>query len=203
MRTKTVFLALLLLAGCATNAPVKQELANSVLLDGDDDSCSGTAVSDRLVLTAYHCHVITNIVAYQEYPTITKHAFIRVVKSDEASDLMLLEFSPGFVPVELAGDDDRPQIGDPIQLVGCPMGHCNTVTEGYISALLDKKHDKFVFSAAAFPGGSGGGVFWHGKLISVLQAIGYEQLNPISQNYAPSISYGSTLEAFRAFVKGM
>jgi len=196
-------LALLLLAGCALNPPVKQELANSVFLDGDNAECSGTAVSDRLVLTAYHCKNIENMVAYEVYPTLVKHAFVRVVKFDEANDLMLLEFSPGFVPVKLAGKDDRPQVGDPVQLVGCPMGHCNTITEGFISELVNEKFGHFVFSAAGFVGGSGGGVFWHGKLISVMQAIGYEQANPMSQNYAPSISYGATLDAFQAFVKGL
>lgn len=158
-------LLLLLLGGCA-DISIRDQIGQTVLLQSGEMSCSGTVVNVTDVLTAEHCLSISAVAIEGE----SSHLRVRVVKKSE--DLILLRFTGTFAHrVILADKRDRPRVGDRIRVVGCPTGICGIVSDGYIAQL----GDELVVSAAVYPGGSGGGVFWKGRRgwrqIGVVQAV--------------------------------
>lgn len=98
-----------------------------------------------------------------------------VKKIDELADLALLEsaeaLATGGPQVELAGKP--PKIGDPLTVIGAPLGDERTVTEGILSG-IEKRGDGIIYrvSAAVFFGNSGGGAFNRdGELVGIAHAI--------------------------------
>ncbi len=113
----------------------------------------------------YYGHLITN------YHVLGKAAMARVrtadgrefnVKSvmaeDEPDDLIeaLVDVSYGSVPYLIAADT-APKVGDPIMVIGSPLGVDKVVSQGNVHAVLEiaKLGRCIVHSAHSFPGSSG------------------------------------------------
>ena len=102
--------------------------------------------------------------------------------SDEAaSDLALLKIDlqkpkegtpPDFAPVVL-GDSNEVQVGEPVFVIGNPLGLEHTLTTGIVSARRTYEGKKWIqMSAPISPGNSGGPVFdGKGKVIGVATAV--------------------------------
>ncbi|MBT8223996.1 MAG: trypsin-like serine protease [Dactylosporangium sp.] len=81
----------------------------------------------------------------------------RIVTVDETKDLAVLHTSAEFPRLRAATSAAKP--GEPIVVVGAPLGGENTVTSGVVSALRTTTDGPFVqFDAAINPGSSGGPV---------------------------------------------
>jgi S1-C subfamily serine protease len=123
-----------------------------------------------------------------------------VKKLDEITDLALLEsveeLKIGGPQVSLAAKP--PKIGDPLTVIGAPLGDERTVTEGILSGI--EKHGNGVFyrvSAAVFFGNSGGGAFnRNGELVGVAHAI--QMLGGFI--VVPGAAFFVNLDAIKAFM---
>lgn len=117
---------------------------------------------------------------------------VELLTSDEQVDLALLRVDPKQLPtppivVEL-GDSEAIEVGEPVSVIGNPLGLDHTLTNGIVSARRIYEGERFIqMSAPISPGNSGGPVFdSHGRVIgvSVAHLIGGQNLNlavPISQ----------------------
>lgn len=143
--------------------------------------------SDGTIATNHH--VIRNASEVQvELFDGTEHARVELLTSDAEADLALLriEVTPP-VFVEL-GNSDAVEVGEPVSVIGNPLGLDHTLTNGIVSARRIYEGERFIqMSAPISPGNSGGPVFdAHGRVIgvSVAQMIGGQNLNlavPINQ----------------------
>lgn len=198
-RILLALMAIMALCACSSSS-VLDELSGGVSLAKDGYFCSGIAIAPHLVLSAAHCeHMQTGAI---EYPQHQVFKVLGVVKTDKVNDLVLYKTDGVFVPVPILQTGEYPRVGDQIRVVGCPAGHCNTITTGYIASLDDEGFVRF--SAPIFFGASGGGVYWQGKagweLISVNHAI-YAAGSPIGLVLVPGVSYGTKPDAVRAFLE--
>jgi len=82
---------------------------------------------------------------------------------DEATDIAILQISPGDIPLQQAvlGDSDKIRVGEWAIAIGSPLGLDHTVTLGIISAKgrtsIEGDYDDFLQTDAAInPGNSGG-----------------------------------------------
>jgi putative serine protease PepD len=87
-----------------------------------------------------------------------KRFTVRIVKIDEKADLALLVASQKFPRLPPAAEPAKP--GQPIVVVGAPLGLDDSVTSGVVSALRGMPNGTTVlqFDAAINPGNSGGPV---------------------------------------------
>lgn len=117
---------------------------------------------------------------------------VELLASDEEVDLALLRVDPKqlatpAVVVEI-GDSEAVEVGEPVSVIGNPLGLDHTLTNGIVSSRRIYEGERFIqMSAPISPGNSGGPVFdRHGRVIgvSVAQMIGGQNLNlavPVSQ----------------------
>jgi serine protease DegQ len=102
----------------------------------------------------------------------------RLVGSDPATDVALLQIdAPGLTAVAF-GDSDRLEVGDVVVAIGNPFGLGQTVTSGIVSALgrsglgLEGYEDFIQTDASINPGNSGGAlVNSKGELVGINTAI--------------------------------
>lgn len=81
----------------------------------------------------------------------------RIVDVSEANDLALITVSAPLPALQL--ESQRPQIGEPVLVLGSPLGLGGTVTSGIVSAFRNEDGlDYLQFSAPISPGNSGGPV---------------------------------------------
>lgn len=95
---------------------------------------------------------------------------VKVRATDEQKDVAILQI-PGFnVPTLTLGDSDTVRVGDPVVLVGSPLGLDGTVTAGIVSSLRPLPGYRVIQTdAAASPGNSGGPMLnARGEVVGVL-----------------------------------
>ncbi len=117
---------------------------------------------------------------------------VELLASDAERDLALLRVDPaqlGEGPrATVLGDSEAVEVGEPVSVIGNPLGLDHTLTNGIVSARRIYEGERFIqMSAPISPGNSGGPVFdRHGRVIgvSVAQMVGGQNLNlavPVSQ----------------------
>jgi serine protease Do len=117
---------------------------------------------------------------------------VELLASNPEADLALLRVDPRQLPhppiVTELGDSEAIEVGEPVSVIGNPLGLDHTLTNGIVSARRIYQGERFIqMSAPISPGNSGGPVFdRRGRVIgvSVAQMIGGQNLNlavPVSQ----------------------
>jgi len=155
--------------------------------DGPQSLGSGFVLwEDGYVLTNYHVvrdarEVIVRLLDRRQFTA-------RVVGSDEASDLALLQIDAKDLPAVKLGDASRLRPGQWVLAIGSPFGFDYSVTAGIVSAkgrsLLTEQYVPFIQTDVAInPGNSGGPLFnLKGEVIGVNSQIysqsgGYQGLS--------------------------
>lgn len=146
-----------------------------VQLQGGTGLGSGSVIADGEVLTSWHVidgaqHVGIVFKPAEEGRAPTRADFVvaKVVKTDEVSDLALLEYPPGVrsvTPIAL-GTPDEIEIGADVDAIGHPTGEVWTFTRGVISQFrkdypwrtgrTEHKADVIQTQTPINPGNSGG-----------------------------------------------
>lgn len=94
----------------------------------------------------------------------------RITDVSESNDLALITVSSRLLTLDIAGH--RPAIGDPVLVLGSPLGLGGTVTSGIVSAFRTEDGLSYLqFSAPISPGNSGGPVVdERGRVVGVAVA---------------------------------
>jgi S1-C subfamily serine protease len=117
---------------------------------------------------------------------------VELLTSDAEADLALLRVDLGRLPKApmptILGDSETVEVGEPVSVIGNPLGLDHTLTNGIVSARRILHGERYIqMSAPISPGNSGGPVFdRHGRVIgvSVGGMVGGQNLNlavPVSQ----------------------
>jgi len=166
-------------ARAATAADIAKKWNGSVVLvrllddrENEIGSGSGFVIGPELVATCYH--VVAGGVAAQVktadrivYPVTGVAAF------DRARDLAILRVSKlRDVPAVDMGDSKSVKPGEPVVVMGSPLGLEGSISDGIVSGLrdLEKYGEVIQVSAPVSPGNSGGPLFnSEGRVIGVMQ----------------------------------
>ncbi|MEO0108515.1 MAG: trypsin-like peptidase domain-containing protein [candidate division WOR-3 bacterium] len=134
------------------------------------------------VLTSYHViRGFSNLVVKLADGTVFENSGVRLVGSDEKTDLALLKLKTSQrLPAIRFGDSDSIQVGQWVVAVGSPFGLPGTVTVGVISAKgrsslpnAPSYQDLIQTDAAMNPGSSGGPlVSLQGEVIGINTTLG-------------------------------
>ncbi len=141
---------------------------------------SGFLVAERRVVTAAHVVQVADLVAVEFSSGEILRA--RVVASEPWADIALLELdrvpaNPVTVPL---GDSSAARVGDPVFVVGAPLGMTSTLTVGYVSGRRTVNNlaggfgeaDLLQTDAAINQGNSGGPLFnLQGEVIGIVSHI--------------------------------
>ena len=142
---------------------------------------SGVLISDDgKILTASHVVQVADSVSVRFLDGEVIRA--RVLASDPAADLALLQLEklPAEPQIAELGDSNLVEVGDPVFVVGAPLGLDHTLTVGHISARRRSDLDsgatlaveQFQTDAAVNPGNSGGPMFdMQGRVIGIVSYI--------------------------------
>lgn len=161
---------------------------------GGKSSGTGFFIDDRGTLATNH-HVVEGAGRIEvELIDGTTIDSVELLTSDPEVDLALLRIDPKQVPESVAltvttlGDSEAVAVGEPVSVIGNPLGLDHTLTTGVVSARRIYEGERYIqMSAPISPGNSGGPVFdTHGQVIGVSVAglIGGQNLNlavPVSQ----------------------
>ncbi len=117
---------------------------------------------------------------------------VSVAGADARRDLAILRIAGYGLPVVRLGDARRLQAGDPVVVIGSPLGLTNTVTHGLISASREFEGRRLLqISAPISSGSSGGPVFDEtGRVVGVLAGFLRKGQNV---NFAVPIEYARGL----------
>src|SRR5262245_43577906 len=137
-----------------------------------------------VIVDAVNGYVLTNhhVVANAAHITVTllenRSLTARVVGSDEASDLAVLQVEASHLTSIPLGDSASLHVGDYVVAIGNPFGFTNSVTSGIVSALgrsglNNGSFEDFIQTDASInPGNSGGAlVNLNGELVGINSAI--------------------------------
>ena len=137
-----------------------------------------------VIVDAAKGYVLTNhhVVADADQITVTllenRSLIARVVGSDQASDLAVLQIDPVNLKTIPFGDSGALRVGDYVVAIGNPYGFSNTVTSGIVSGLersgLDNNaFENFIQTDAPINFGNSGGalVNLRGELVGINSAI--------------------------------
>ncbi|HXS79693.1 MAG TPA: Do family serine endopeptidase, partial [Gammaproteobacteria bacterium] len=137
-----------------------------------------------VIVDAANGYVLTNhhVIANAAHITVTllenRSLTARVVGSDEASDLAVLQVEPAHLTSIPFGDSSSLHVGDYVVAIGNPFGFTNSVTSGIVSALgrsglNNGAFEDFIQTDASInPGNSGGAlVNLNGELVGINSAI--------------------------------
>jgi Do/DeqQ family serine protease len=137
-----------------------------------------------VIVDAMNGYILTNhhVIANADEITVTllenRSFAARVVGSDEASDLAVLQIEGTSLKSVPFGDSTKVRVGDYVVAIGNPFGFSNTVTSGIVSALGRSGLDNDAFEdfiqtdASINPGNSGGAlVNLNGELVGISSAI--------------------------------
>lgn len=137
-----------------------------------------------VIVDAARGHVLTNhhVVADAKEVTVTlkdgRQLSARIIGSDQATDIALLEVDSANLTAVEIGDSDRLRVGDYVVAIGNPFGLGQTVTSGIVSALgrsgiNNEGYEDFIQTDASInPGNSGGALITlDGKLVGINTAI--------------------------------
>lgn len=137
-----------------------------------------------VIVDAGKGHVLTNhhVIANAREIAVTlkdgRRLPARLVGSDQATDIALLQIEPGNLTAIEIGDSDRLRVGDYVLAIGNPFGLGQTVTSGIVSALgrtgiSTEGYEDFIQTDASInPGNSGGALITlDGRLVGINTAI--------------------------------
>ncbi len=142
---------------------------------------SGVLISDDgKIVTASHVVQVADSISVRFLDGEVIPA--RVLASDPTADLALLQLErlPAEPQIAELGDSDLVEVGDPVFVVGAPLGLDHTLTVGHISARRrsdGEPHatlavEQFQTDAAVNPGNSGGPMFdMGGRVIGIVSYI--------------------------------
>ena len=142
---------------------------------------SGVLISDDgKIMTASHVVQVADRISVRFLDGEVIPA--RVLASDPASDLALLQLAklPAEPQIAELGDSDLVEVGDPVFVIGAPLGLDHTLTVGHISARRRSDLEtgvmlaveQFQTDAAVNPGNSGGPMFdMRGRVIGIVSYI--------------------------------
>ncbi|WP_344649591.1 trypsin-like peptidase domain-containing protein [Cryptosporangium japonicum] len=128
-----------------------------------------------LLITNYH--VVDSLVSSGgKNATITRDSEtypVTIEQTDKNRDLAVLKTKAKFTPLKPSEEEVEP--GDPVIVVGAPLGLTDTVTTGVVSAIRDDVEGLATrviqFDAAINPGNSGGPVInAEGEVVGIAQA---------------------------------
>ncbi len=174
-------------AGAEVNAAeLFKKLAPAVVtlsIKGARGEGGGTGfLIDNVGTVVTNHHVIDDVVSCT-VKTLSGASYEEVwlLSDDASSDLALLKIDlskpkegkpPEFTPVSL-GDSDKVQVGEPVFVIGNPLGLEHTLTTGIVSARRTYEGKRWIqMSAPISPGNSGGPVFdGKGRAIGVATAV--------------------------------
>ena len=119
----------------------------------------------------------------------TKETVAGVVRVFPGIDLALLQVPDHFPTEVVLGSDDDLRPGDPVYIIGTPLGvHPHSFIKSYISN-WDARDDTIVLGSGVAKGTSGGGVYdQRGRLIGVMYAG------------LPVLSYAISVRTIRSFL---
>ncbi|PWC54750.1 Do family serine endopeptidase [Azospirillum sp. TSO22-1] len=137
-----------------------------------------------VIVDAARGYVITNhhVIANAQEIAVTlkdrRRLRAKLIGSDEATDVALLQIPAERLTALPMGDSDRLRVGDFVVAIGNPFGLGQTVTSGIVSALgrsglkIEGYEDFIQTDASINPGNSGGAlVSFNGELIGMNTAI--------------------------------
>lgn len=127
-------------------------------------------------------------------PTGETFDVVHVTAADVRTDLALLRIAGFDLPVVRLGDAREVAVGDPVVVIGSPLGLRNSVTDGLVSAKREMEGRRVLqLSAPISKGSSGGPVFdARGRVVGVLAGF-YRQGQNV--NFAVPIEYARGLLA--------
>lgn len=131
---------------------------------------SGFLVSpEGLVLTSHH---VLERAARAEVVLHSGEVFevVHVAAADDRRDLAVLRIAGFALPVVRLGDSRQAAVGDPIVVIGSPLGFSNTVSHGLLSGIREVEGRRLLQVSAPISSGSSGGPVFdaHGRAIGVL-----------------------------------
>jgi S1-C subfamily serine protease len=114
-----------------------------------------------------------------------------ILSFDERKDIAIIKI-PGFdLPAVKLGNSNAAQVGEPVLIVGSPLGLQSSVTTGVISSIRDDPFGggfKVIQTAAAVNPGNSGGPLVNG-LSEVIGVVTYKIKGGESLNFAIPINY--------------
>jgi serine protease Do/serine protease DegQ len=139
---------------------------------------SGVIVDSKSGYILTNHHVIENADKITVTLLDNRSLSARVVGSDKASDVAVLQVEGNNLAAMPLGDSSKLRVGDYVVAIGNPFGFSNTVTSGIVSALGRSgmnpgAYESFIQTDASInPGNSGGAlVNLNGELIGINSAI--------------------------------
>jgi len=142
------------------------------------------ASGSGVIVDAARGHVLTNhhVVKGATQIVVTlrdrREFNARLIGSDPATDIALLQIPPERLTAVRVGDSDALQVGDYVLAIGNPFGVGQTVTGGIVSALgraglnMEGYEDFIQTDASINPGNSGGALInLRGELVGINTAI--------------------------------
>ena len=139
---------------------------------------SGVIIDAKRGLVVTNHHVIANAESITVTVKDGRQFKAKMLGSDEATDIGLLEIGPGRLAEMALADTDQLQIGDVVLAIGNPFGLGQTVTSVIVSALGrtglgTEKYENFIQTDAPInPGNSGGALInSKGELVGINTAI--------------------------------
>ncbi len=174
--------------GIPPGSPLAPFFARRVIGNREEVSRgSGFIVSaDGIILT--NRHVVGDARAVDVKLTDKREFKGRVIGSDPLSDVAVIRIDASNLPVVVAGDPARVEVGDWVMAIGAPYGFASTVTQGIVSAksrsLPGESYIPFIQTDVPInPGNSGGPLFdLNGRVVAINSMIysntgGYQGLS--------------------------
>ena len=155
-----LLLILALVSGCAEGYPIRDVALRLEFAGGG--ICSGTAVSDDVILTAAHCFINGRLTTINGKPA---HALKLV---DDGQDHVLVRVSRRFHRWTVIGPE--PVQGQHVRMYGQPAGIEFAYRELYVSFVTD--HEVMLDGGHTYGGDSGAGLMdAQGRLVGVISGV--------------------------------
>ena len=138
-------------------APIAERATRAVVLirDGNLGGTGFIVSPDGKIAT--NAHIVFNLTQGQvELADGTTYGRFHIVGLDLLRDLAVIEIDGTDLPWLELGDSEKVRSGDPIAIIGSPLGLTGTVTTGVISAVRKNKGTKILQTDAAVNLGSSG-----------------------------------------------
>lgn len=127
---------------------------------------AGVVVSQDMIVTA--AHVVKAAIAIKAVFTDGTTVDAIIVMIDDMTDIAVIRMADPKLDAALAtlADSDKVKVGEPVYVIGSPMGHVGSLSAGHVSRLAEREisglPDPLMYiqtGAAINTGNSGGGVF--------------------------------------------
>jgi hypothetical protein len=152
-------------------APIAEQATRAVVLikDGNLGGTGFIVSPDGKIAT--NAHIVFNLTQGQvELADGTTYGRFHIVGLDLVRDLAVIEIDGTDLPWLELGDSEKVRSGDPIAVVGSPLGLSGTVTTGVISAVRKNHGTKILQTDAAVNPGSSGApiVDTNGRVVGIV-----------------------------------